>query len=70
MAGTISGGKQAAATNKQKYGKDFYSKIGKLGGSNGRTGGFGSDKVGKDGMTGKQRASYYGAIGGRNSQRK
>jgi len=26
------GGLKAAATNKSKYGKDFYSKIGKMGG--------------------------------------
>ena len=30
----------AAATNKKKYGPDFYQKIGAKGGSNGRTGGF------------------------------
>lgn len=28
MAGTKSGGKAAAATNKAKYGDDFYRKIG------------------------------------------
>lgn len=40
MAGTVAGGKLAAATNKEKYGEDFYSKIGSKGGRNGRTGGF------------------------------
>lgn len=40
MAGTVSGSKGAAATNKEKYGEDFYSKIGSKGGRNGRTGGF------------------------------
>lgn len=40
MAGTKAGGVKAAATNKSKYGKDFYSRIGKKGGQNGRTGGF------------------------------
>ena len=29
MAGTRSGGLKAAATNKAKYGKGFYSRIGK-----------------------------------------
>ena len=29
MAGTKAGGVKAAATNKSKYGKDFYSRIGK-----------------------------------------
>lgn len=33
MAGTIEGGKLAAATNKAKYGKNFYSNIGRIGGS-------------------------------------
>jgi hypothetical protein len=28
MAGTKEGGKAAASTNKTKYGKDFYAKIG------------------------------------------
>lgn len=40
MAGTIAGGKLAAATNKQKYGDDFYARIGAEGGKRGRTGGF------------------------------
>ena len=40
MAGTRAGGLKAAAKNKSKYGKDFYSRIGKKGGLNGRTGGF------------------------------
>jgi hypothetical protein len=40
MAGTIAGGKAAAATNKSKYGADFYAKIGAIGGKKGTTGGF------------------------------
>lgn len=40
MAGTKAGGKAAAATNKQKYGADFYAKIGAKGGALGKTGGF------------------------------
>ena len=40
MAGTVKGGKAAAKTNKTKYGKDFYAKIGAKGGKNGHTGGF------------------------------
>ena len=40
MAGTRAGGLKAAATNKAKYGKGFYSRIGKKGGRNGRIGGF------------------------------
>lgn len=40
MAGTKAGGLKAAATNKTKYGKDFYVEIGRKGGRNGHTGGF------------------------------
>lgn len=45
MAGTIDGGKAAAATNKLKYGADFYARIGSMGGKNGKTGGFAADIV-------------------------
>ncbi len=40
MAGTKNGGLKAAATNKLKYGKEFYARIGQKGGKNGHTGGF------------------------------
>jgi general stress protein YciG len=40
LAGTIAGGRAAAATNKTKYGKDFYKRIGAKGGRLGTTGGF------------------------------
>lgn len=68
MAGTQAGGKVAAVTNKKKYGADFYAKIGAMGGKNGRTGGFASDKVGADGLTGPQRAVVVGTKGGRRKQ--
>jgi hypothetical protein len=63
MAGTAEGGKKAAARNKEKYGNDFYSKIGAKGGKNGNTGGFAA------GDEGRERARKYGAIGGRISRR-
>jgi len=69
MPGTVEGGKQAGKTNKRKYGKDFYAKIGAMGGKLGKTGGFGSPLKGADGMTGKERASVMGVIGGRKSRR-
>lgn len=69
MAGTIEGGRKARDTNYAKFGKNFYRNIGRKGGNNGRTGGFASDKVGKDGLTGRERAKKYGAIGGRISKR-
>lgn len=40
MGGTKLGGKKAAATNTRKYGKDFYVRIGAMGGRAGHTGGF------------------------------
>jgi len=40
MPGTISGGKKAALTNKKRYGKAFYEKIGAEGGRKSRGGGF------------------------------
>ena len=42
MAGTKVGGLKAAATNKAKYGINFYRNIGAKGGRNGHTGGFAS----------------------------
>jgi hypothetical protein len=44
MAGTSAGGKSAAATNKDKYGPDFYKNIGAMGGKNGHTGGFAANR--------------------------
>lgn len=40
MSGTTEGGRKAVATNKAKYGSDFYKLIGRKGGRNGHTGGF------------------------------
>jgi general stress protein YciG len=40
MAGTQMGGQKAAATNKAKYGSDFYRRIGAQGGAASGTGGF------------------------------
>lgn len=60
MAGTKAGGRAAAATNKNKYGKDFYAKIGAKGGKLGRTGGF---------YANRDLARQAGAKGGRISRR-
>lgn len=40
MAGNHEGGLKTAQTLKQKYGDDYYSKMGQKGGKNGHTGGF------------------------------
>lgn len=60
MAGTTEGGKRAAATNKQRYGSDYYKGIGKLGGVKSRGGGFAANH---------ELAREVGAKGGRNSRR-
>lgn len=61
MAGTEKGGKQAASTNKQRYGKDFYARIGAMGGKKSRTGGFAANR---------ELARLAGAKGGRISRRR
>jgi general stress protein YciG len=60
MAGTKAGGQKAAATNRNKYGKDFYAEIGRKGGRNGHTGGFAANP---------ELAKIAGAKGGRISKR-
>lgn len=60
MAGTTSGGRKAAKTNIKRHGKDFYAKIGHLGGKNGTTGGFYADP---------ERARAAGSKGGQRSRR-
>lgn len=60
MAGTKAGGLKAAATNREKYGKEFYSQIGRKGGQNGHTGGFAANPA---------LARIAGAKGGRISRR-
>lgn len=69
MSGTKAGGLKARNTNLERHGEDFYSRIGKKGGQNGHTGGFNSEKIGKDGLTGFQRAKIAGAKGGSISRR-
>lgn len=64
MAGTKAGGRLAAKRNKERD-PDFYRKIGKVGGTISRNGGFASDKVGPDGMTGRERARIAGYWGGK-----
>jgi len=55
MAGNQIGGKKTANICKRKYGKNFYKKIGALGGAAGSTGGFYNDSA---------RARELGSIGG------
>lgn len=60
MAGTKAGGQKAAATNKARYGEDFYAKIGRVGGKKGTTGGFAANP---------ELAKLAGAKGGKISRR-
>lgn len=60
MSGTIAGGRKAAKTNLELYGKDFYRRIGAKGGRNGHTGGFAANP---------ELARRVGAKGGRKSRR-
>lgn len=69
MVGTKAGGERAAATNKAKYGDNFYARIGQKGGRNSHTGGFASNVVGADGLTGRERAAVAGSKGGERSTR-
>ena len=59
MAGTVQGGKRAAAKNLAKD-PNFYSKIGRIGGQRGTTGGFAANPA---------LARIAGAKGGRISRR-
>lgn len=61
MAGTKAGGLKAAATNKEKYGDDFYARAGHLGGL--------KCGVKKGFAANPELARKAGAIGGRNSRR-
>lgn len=64
---------KAKKANLEKYGPDFYKRIGANGGANGKgpgyKGGFASNEVGEDGLTGRERAKLAGAKGGAISRR-
>ena len=49
--------------------REWYQEQGAKGGKNSRNGGFGSKKVGSDGLTGQERAGKAGSIGGKISKR-
>jgi len=38
MSGTLKGGQAAAKTNKERYGKDYYARIGSIGGKSSKGG--------------------------------
>lgn len=61
MAGSKEGGRKTAATNKRKYNEDFYSRLGKLGGSAKVPKGFA--------IMGSEFASNAGKMGGRGNKK-
>lgn len=61
MSGTREGGVKAAETNKDRYGKDFYRKIGAEGGKKSTTGGFAANP---------ELARIAGRKGGKKSRRR
>lgn len=65
MSGTKSGGEKASITNKQRYGEDWYSKIGKRGVLHRR-----QEKETRPFYKDRKLASRAGAIGGRISRRR
>lgn len=68
MSGSIIGGKKAAAKILARD-PDFFKRIGSAGGKVSSTGGFASNVVGDDGLTGYERARIAGSRGGRISRR-
>ena len=60
MAGTKAGGIAARDTNYARHGRDFYKRIGAIGGKKGKTGGF---------FANRELARIAGAKGGKISRR-
>lgn len=60
MSGSKIGGLRAAKTNKERYGDDFFKKIGAIGGRNSNTGGFAANH---------ELARIAGRLGGSRSRR-
>lgn len=73
MAGTLKGGIKANQRIIERLGEEgaqeFRKRIGALGGKKSNNGGFASDQVGEDGLTGRERARIAGSIGGKKSRK-
>jgi len=61
MPGTVDGAKKARDTNRKRHGKDFYARIGAIGGKKSTGGGFAANR---------ELARIAGAKGGRISRRR
>lgn len=71
MSQTKAGSEKAVRTIYERHGKDFFKRAGEKGGSVfGVKKGFAATVVGKDGLTGKERAAKVGRVGGTKSRRK
>lgn len=75
MANNKQGGAKFVQTMIEKYGsyeayRQAMRERGSTGGKNGKTGGFASEKIGDDGLTGYERARVAGAKGGAISKRR
>jgi len=69
LSGSKAGGIKMKATLLKRLGSEeavlaFRQESGRKGGSKSRNGGFGSQVVGKDGLTGRERAIVVGKRGG------
>lgn len=69
MSGTLEGAQKAKATIRRKYGENYYRHIGYIGGTRSKSGGFAHKGIGKDGLTGKERARIVGGKGGKTSRK-
>lgn len=68
MTGNRVGGLKTAEINRKKRGRDFYKRIGRIGGQRSNTGGFAY--ITPDGEPkGRELASEVGRIGGQRSRR-
>jgi len=70
MAGNRNGGLKIRATMIKKLGSEeayieWRKSMGRKGGHKSKGGGFASDKIGKDGLTGYERAVEAGKVGGK-----
>lgn len=67
MAGTREGGAKTAKVNKERYGQDYYKRIGSIGGKASNTGGFWYKKYVENDV---EAVCEAGRKGGRISRRK
>lgn len=65
MVAFVEGGKKAGQTNKEKYGSDFYKRIGSMGGKISKGGGFAANpelarEAGRKGGSKSRKRGIYG----------